>query len=422
MACLLGANAVLLLPARDYGHTGSNTIYTLSWVALAGVAVLFSLSTISWRPSTLIMSLCIGSFALLSATWSVAPTSTLQYGSAFLANLLVAHLIALDVSLSEAAQMIGRTILYLSLAGILLYMIGIPQVLYFDTHDRPNLLGGEPFRGLFVHKITAGLYASIGVAWAVCGLIGVKRLLAIAVFASTVVLSGSTTGIVIFAASLSISTMTVWAVKGRMTGGSYFFSIGILGLAAAAFILTSWRELLGALGRDVTLTGRTHLWAIGIETWAERPVLGWGFSAYFNSPYGYSPRQQIAAFENYDVPHFHQSLIQTGVDMGVLGVVLALGLIIYNLAKSYRIAILEGRTVSTALFPMMATLTIASVAMFNFLTYNHFGTFMLFLLAYLLSSRPARREAVHVGVVNLTKVTRLHEPDLGRKKVKPYSY
>ncbi|MFZ8379515.1 hypothetical protein ACO1LW_13610, partial [Staphylococcus aureus] len=66
----------------------------------------------------------------------------------------------------------------------------------------------------------------------------------------------------------------------------------------------SWTDVLDFLGRDVTLTGRTILWNWGIEVWAQRPILGWGYGAYFATPEAAAFAQTIPEFRSWDVPHF----------------------------------------------------------------------------------------------------------------------
>ena len=46
------------------------------------------------------------------------------------------------------------------------------------------------------------------------------------------------------------------------------------------------RELLQFVGRDATLTGRTILWQITWQSILERPLLGYGYGAYWLSRFG----------------------------------------------------------------------------------------------------------------------------------------
>ena len=385
LACLLGANAVALMPARNFGQSGSNTLFTASWIGLGGLSVLFLLGTIRRSPKTLVFSLAVGLYIVGSTIWSVAPSKSLIYGALLAVNILTAHLMAADLGVAKAMRIVGRTILALCIAGIVAYVAGFAQVYYFDIHGRPNILGGQPFRGFFVHKITAGLYASIGAVWAVFLLRGWRRSASLAVFALTVALTSSATGIALLFIAIGISLVTYGALKRGMSRSTFFATLTVAMSAAVVLLTVNWTGLLGALGRDATLTGRTDLWLFGIQTFAKRPVYGWGFSAYFDSPESLWLRVQVPAFQNYDVPHFHQSYIQTAVDLGLPGVLLVLGLLGYILTRSYRLAIRTNSYAGGMIFAATLVMVVASMVMHVFLTYNHFVSFALFFFAYLVS-------------------------------------
>ena len=356
LACLFGANAVALMSARNFGQSGSNTLFTASWIGLGGFSILFLLGTIRRSPRTLIFSLVVGLYVVGSTMWSVAPSSSLIYGSLLAINILTAHLMAADLGVDKAMRMVGQTILALCIGGIVAYAAGFAQVYYFDIHGRPNILGGQPFRGFFVHKITAGLYASLGAVGAVFMLRGWRRLASLAVFALTVALTSSATGIALLLIAVGFSTVTYAALKRGM----------------------------------LTLTGRTDLWLFGIDTFAKRPVYGWGFNAYFDSPESLWLRVRVPAFQNYEVPHFHQSYIQTAVDLGLPAVLRVVGLLGYVLLRSYRLAIQTKSFAAGMIFAATLVMVVASMVMHVFLTYNHFVTFALFFFAYLVSGANSR--------------------------------
>ena len=397
VACLLGANAVALMPARNYGGTGTNTLFTASWIVLQALVVLFVLSTISRTPRNFVFAAATGAFIVSSALWSVAPSSTLLYGGMLAMNILAAHLMASDLDLGEAVTIVGRTILFLCIAGLIAYYLGVAQVFYYDPHGRPNLLGGQPFRGFFVHKITAGLYASLGVVWAMVMLRTRARLGALLVFTWVVLLSSSSTAIALFAFAIVVSLLTSGAAKRRVTGLSFFLLLAIAIGAAIAILISNWSGILGALGRDETLTGRTDLWQLGIATWAERPILGWGFAGFFDSSEALNLRQSVAGFANYEIPHFHQSYIQTAVDLGIVGLAILVGIIIAILKSSYRLSLTETSVPAMAAFSTTAVLVLASMVMYTFVTYNNFATFILFLFFFALRARKSSLKVVRGG-------------------------
>lgn len=386
VACLLGANAVALMPARAFGETGGNTAFTASWVVLQVVVVLLALTMIKRYPRNLVFVVLFGAYVLSSALWSVAPEATLAYGGMLALNLLAAYAMSSDMDLPMAMSIIGRTILVLCIAGLIAYYVGIQNVYYFDPHGRSNILGGEPFRGFFTHKITAGLYAAVGAVWALSMLTRWRRIAALAVFTWTMALTSSSTGLALVAMGLFTYGLVTYASRRRVSTLSFFLLIAVAGAAAVAAATANLSTVLGALGRDVTLTGRTELWSLGVQTWFQRPFFGWGFAGFFNSDEAITLRQSVASFANYDIPHFHQAYIQTAVDLGVIGFIVLVVILMKNLTRSYRIAI-AGATAdrpSIAAFTITCVLITASMVMYTFITYNNFATFFVFLLFFML--------------------------------------
>ena len=76
-------------------------------------------------------------------------------------------------------------------------------------------------------------------------------------------------------------------------------------------------------GKDVTLTGRTDLWAVAFQEIAERPVLGTGFQAFWVQ--GNPLAEELWAMFGIDSRsgfHFHNTLLSNAVEIGIVGVAL----------------------------------------------------------------------------------------------------
>jgi exopolysaccharide production protein ExoQ len=155
-----------------------------------------------------------------------------------------------------------------------------------------------------------------------------------------------------------------------------------VGVAGGAVLNQLWVPLLEMIGRDPTLTGRTVLWEWGVRAILERPVTGWGFTGYFHSPQGAIPSLYVPEFQNYEIAHFHNSYIQTAVDLGLpglLGLILVLG---YTTGAAYLYARSTDTRTGVGLLMVMVIFLIASPTEFLFINYNHFGSFALFTLFF----------------------------------------
>ncbi len=130
------------------------------------------------------------------------------------------------------------------------------------------------------------------------------------------------------------------------------------GLAAASLIGDS-SAVYEALGKDATLTGRTELWTQAQALIWERPLLGTGYQAFWQAG---NPLAVQLWIENH-VPvgsgfNFHNLYFNTGVELGVLGLVLLAGLLLSAI----------GRLVLVLLGPMTSQqLLAASVFVYLFL-------------------------------------------------------
>jgi exopolysaccharide production protein ExoQ len=89
-----------------------------------------------------------------------------------------------------------------------------------------------------------------------------------------------------------------------------------------------FESLLDITGKDVTLTGRTELWAYGREVIAEHPLLGVGYQAFWVQ--GYGPAEMLWA--TFGIAsrmgfNFHNTYISNAVEIGIVGLAIQLVLL-----------------------------------------------------------------------------------------------
>ena len=98
-----------------------------------------------------------------------------------------------------------------------------------------------------------------------------------------------------------------------------FFLMFIL-TSTVIFILTNRDMLFSLLDKDPSLTGRTELWPYVIDAIMRRPLLGWGFTAFWSPLNPYSI--EISNLVRWGVPEAHNGLLQALLDVGVIGTAL----------------------------------------------------------------------------------------------------
>lgn len=397
IACTTGANFVILVPRTAVHEFGSNTAFQASWIVLHGLSLAVFISLLGEQsPRNLAFVAAVGAFILGSAAWSVTPGNTLIYGGMLVGNIAVAHLMASELSLPEIAVLLTRILVIMAFLGIVAYWLSYGAVVYLDIHQRPNIFGGVPLRGFFGHKVMGSLFATLGAVGTLATTRGIRRIAYVAILGFFVTLTGSATGIILFVLALVIYPTVVLLVKKKLRTVDFVLNLGVLLVLSTIILNSTWERILTALGRDVTLTGRTYLWNYGLYVWRERPILGWGYDAYLNSPHASLINSTIRAIGDYDVPHFHQSFVQTAVDLGALGVALLAFILGYIFIASYRYAVAAENAIGVFAFVTTFVMVIASTSMYLFFDYNHFATFLLFLVFFALrrAAEEPRREAL----------------------------
>lgn len=116
-------------------------------------------------------------------------------------------------------------------------------------------------------------------------------------------------------AILSVFTVYFWKIKSLWIKTSLFF-VAIVGVLIISFAPDA---VMGLYSReesnDATLTGRTTIWEKSIEMIYDKPIIGYGYTA-FDSP--------LTAwfFEDYQAPHAHNTWINTAFETGFVGLFL----------------------------------------------------------------------------------------------------
>jgi exopolysaccharide production protein ExoQ len=111
-----------------------------------------------------------------------------------------------------------------------------------------------------------------------------------------------------------------------------YLVVGVLLLAAvstAAVMIVVWPELMvSLLGKDLTLTGRTEIWTAVMDSIAKRPLLGYGYQAFWLGLEGESYRIILAV--SWILAQAQNGFLDVVLEMGVVG--LAVVLLVFGFA------------------------------------------------------------------------------------------
>ena len=309
---------------------------TLSFGSLPIVGFLACTGAVCWRNPglagrTLYLYaplLLIPLYAMASAAWSDAPSASLKQGAELLLFFAAALVLSRRVSAEGfAAALLGPAVL----------------ICAASLAAQPSALLGAPLHGLLGSKNILAFVAQAltGCALAVLFSPGIKpalRLLALfglALGVLEVVLARSAgawvTTVVMVAAFLAMSLADRVSLGARL-------AVIIAGVLAAIPLALAHEQISAAiqdfqvhvLHKDATLTGRTGLWEVAHSLIAERPILGHGYSAFWQQgnldAEALWRTMGIAARSGFN---FHNQFIEVLVDYGYAGLILFCVVIAY---------------------------------------------------------------------------------------------
>lgn len=320
----LSSGAILQVLTKGSGaaedNLSGNIRIQILWLSIYTIAFLLALR--QWKKfiytitRNKLLLLLIG-IVLFSFFWSVAPQVSLRRSVALVGTTLIGMYLATRYSPSQLLRIIAWTF---SIGAILSLVFSLTLPLYGIQGS--HLLIGSPWRGIYRHKNLLGRIMALNavtllliapnnrkyrwILWAGVGL-SVGLLL----------LSQTKTGLVIFL-SLLILLPIYKALRWSYTVVLPLLIVAVnVGGIVSVWLVDNLETILTALGKDSTLTGRTPLWEAVINKIQERPLLGYGYGAFWLGLDGESADiWQIG----WDAPNSHNGVLDVWLDLGLLGV------------------------------------------------------------------------------------------------------
>jgi O-antigen ligase len=300
---------------------GSSNIY--DFAEFAGLLAFLAIALVVVRrrlPELVVCAwpaLALAGLAFASAFWSDDPALVVRRaGTVTLSTLFGVYLAARG----DLAALVATLVKVYAIAAVfsLILALALPQ---FGT------MTGDAYRhawrGAFTDKNELGMVCGEGIIFAVYAFrrrYGPRGTAVFTIAASLVLLIGSEskTPIVVMAAAL-YAALLVMALRRRSAAGlALGFALLAAGLAVGALLAAGWQEALAALGRDPTFTNRTRIWQLALDYIARRPWLGYGYESFFRADS--ADANLIWTLVGFKTPHAHNSWLEIGLGMGVIGV------------------------------------------------------------------------------------------------------
>jgi O-antigen ligase len=278
------------------------------------------------------LTLAVVGLALLSVLWSDDAALTLRRSLSLTGTTAFGLYLATRYPPGRLLRMLGWTLVFTAVLSAV-FALALPQYGISQTEHAGT------WRGIFTHKNTLG--RTMTLATMVCLLIWrdqSKRrwmpLVGAAFCTLMLMMSQSRSAMVTLGVVVAlIFALPILRFRRSVAGpllSALVFVVGTTGMLMAFHAAT----ILAALGRDLTLTGRTDIWSMSLGLMSDRPWLGFGYWAFWRGWSGES--WQVISALGWDVPHAHNGFVDLSLDVGIVGLVIFLAGFLIALRRAAR--------------------------------------------------------------------------------------
>jgi O-antigen ligase len=321
--------------------------------------------------------------ALVSVLWSAAPELTIRRSAALVGTTLFGAYVAARYSMSELLRLLAWGISIAALFSIIFALVFPSYGIYTDPR-------GEAWKGIYWHKNMLGRTMAVsGTVFLLLALSGRRyRWVAWCGFglsSTLLLLSESVTSLASLLAILALYPF-YRALRGQRNLVVPLYIGALLASGVVAIWLASnTGSVLGAFGRDTTLSGRTELWDAVLVMIRQQPWLGYGYGAFWQGWEGPSAQVWLMMFHigtGYGAAD--NGYLDLALDLGLLGVsVFALGFL-----RLFLRAIVWARLAKTAeqLWPLLFLSFMFLYTFFESTILTQNGVFWILYVALALST------------------------------------
>jgi exopolysaccharide production protein ExoQ len=319
---------------------------------------------------------CAALWALLllmfvTALWSVDPQATIIDSIELLGTTLIGLYIATRFTLLQFLKIVAVVFATAGCLSLVLVFIN-------PGWSRADW-GAGPWQGIYIDKNLFGAAASLAIISQTVLFLSVKGrerwLVAAGILLSGTLLieSNSATAfgncIVVILAALVASACR----SSRFGGFARFATVLGAAMALSAIVIFGLTpdSVFSALGREPNLSGRTDFWPYLQQAVADRPLLGFGYDAFFQSAIGSDYlTAYIVQAGGWTPYHAHNSYLQTLLDAGYVGLAVLIVLLVISAARAIAYFARERSVVSIWPLTIILFLSSASYTETYYLNFN----------------------------------------------------
>lgn len=271
--------------------------------------------------------------AFLSALWSEVPELTIRRSVAVLLATLYGLLLSVRFSPTIVLRLVGLAMAVIVIASVVSISMGAQWAVMQYLHP-------GSWQGVMLHKNSLGKICVVAMifAWPLAqAAVKLEKLFWIGIAGMAIYLvigSNSATAMVVTVLLIIVGSVIKlvqrWSNRAKRWLALLLAASGLL-IGVLAFV---WiEEIVYLLGRDLSLTGRVPLWlALWPVLW-QRPLLGYGFGAFWDSPLA----ENVAQLANWQAVHAHNGILELWLDLGILGLFMISVILFSILRKTWKI-------------------------------------------------------------------------------------
>ncbi len=299
------------------GDARTQLFLAILYLAVAALALSDSPRTfLTIRRTPTILALLL--LAVASSLWAETPDHVFRRAIALAGTCLFGIVLAARFTFLEQLKVLRWALRLSAVLSVAIIILG---------HGVLMSTGGPSARGVFNHKnrLGAAMALALLIEWYIpeqSRFLKTIKTLSFALSAALLVYSNSMTSIV----TLAITVLIMWSF--RVIYRRYRVLVPVLFplLLVAGLLLgatgVSVGSLTGSMGRSSDLTGRTELWSSIASMIIERPVLGYGFSGFWEG--ASSEASVVESNVGWSPSYSHNGYLEITLSLGFVGLLLFL--------------------------------------------------------------------------------------------------
>jgi exopolysaccharide production protein ExoQ len=261
----------------------------------------------------------IAVLAMCSAMWSQDPPRSALYSLFYSLGTLFAYYLAVFFETEELMRLLMYT-------GLTLCVLGLAVIVFFP---RFGISAGDDqaragaWIGIFMDRVSA---AKCLVFLLTPGIIRIaqkftaRRLAYVSLMLLMIVRAKAVTAIIALLVYCGfVYLLRICRKVGPRASIGLLLTLASIGVVCAIAGPQALQAVLGAFGRDTTLSGRTDVWAAVMRSIEKRPLLGYGYYAFWQGLKGESAN--VIQSINWSFGYAHDEVLEIWLQLGLVGVV-----------------------------------------------------------------------------------------------------